>query len=145
MYTMTEREKIVEVISRLFYYTDQQNWRGLQDEVFAQNVKMDMTSLGAPAMVTKTAQEICDEWSEGFKDLDAIHHQSGNFLIDIQEANATAKVHAIASHYKKNTTEGTTREFVGSYDFHFAKSDNEWRMDLFTFNLKYMTGNLELK
>ncbi|NQZ79207.1 MAG: nuclear transport factor 2 family protein [Ekhidna sp.] len=142
---MTEREKVVEVISRLFYYTDQQDWEGLKSEVFTTRVKMDMTSLGAPDVTIKTSEEICDEWSTGFKDLDAVHHQSGNFMIDLQEQTATAKVHAIASHYKKNAKEGLTREFVGSYDFHFTKTDNAWRMDSFKFNLKYMSGNLELK
>ena len=104
-----------------------------------------MTSLGATDVTIKTSEEICDEWSTGFKDLDAVHHQSGNFMIDLQEQTATAKVHAIASHYKKNAKEGLTREFVGSYDFHFTKTDNAWRMDSFKFNLKYMSGNLELK
>jgi len=142
---MTEREQIVEVISRLFYYTDEQNWEGLQSEVFAEKVEMDMTSLGAPAIASKKPNEICDEWSTGFKDLDAVHHQSGNFLIDIQENTATAKVHAIASHYKKEAVNGQVREFVGSYDFRFAKSEGAWKMNAFKFNLKYMAGNLELK
>ena len=142
---LAEREQIAEVISRLFYYTDEQNWAGLQSEVFADKVEMDMTSLGAPSVATKTPQEICEEWEAGFKDLDAVHHQSGNYLIDLEGEQANAKVHAIASHYKKDATEGNVREFIGSYDFRFSKTEGQWKMDLFKFNLKYSAGNLELK
>ena len=145
MNTLTEREQIVEVIARLFYYTDEQNWDGLKSEVFADQVEMDMTSLGAPAVATKTAEEICSEWTEGFKDLDAVHHQSGNYLVNLDGNTATAKAYAIASHYKESATLGTTREFVGSYDFHFTKTAEGWKLDVFKFNLKYMAGNLELK
>ena len=145
MSTFTEREQIVEVIGRLFYYTDEQDWEGLQSEVFATKVEMDMTSLGAPAVAEKTPSAIFDEWAAGFEGLDAMHHQSGNYLIDIDGNSAKAKVHAIASHYKKETTEGPIREFIGSYDFRFTKSEGAWKMNGFKFNLKYMAGNLELK
>ena len=141
---MSEREKVVEILNRLFYYTDHQLWENLKSEVFAETVTMDVTSLGAPKAETMTAQQICDAWKEGFKDLDAIHHQAGTFIIDIEGNSATAKAYAIASHYKKDASKGTTREFVGSYDFHLQKSDGGWKLDSFKFNLKYMGGNLDL-
>lgn len=142
--SFTEREQLVEKLNRLFYYTDYQIWDKLKAEVFADEVKMDMTSLGAPSIETWSAQRICDEWTNGFKDLDAIHHQAGTFIIDINGSVATAKAYAIASHYKKDATNGTSREFIGSYDIHFTKIENSWKLDALTFNLKYMKGNLEL-
>ncbi len=140
----TEREQIVEIINRLFYYTDYQDWDKLKSEVLADEVQMDMTSLGAPGAEKWPAQRICDEWATGFKGLDAIHHQPGNFIIDINGASANVKAYAIASHYKKDATKGSTREFVGSYDFHLAKSDGGWKLDSFKFNLKYVSGNIDL-
>lgn len=140
----TEREQIIELLNRLFYYTDHRIWDKLKSEVFAAEVFMDMTSLGAPSAEKWTAERICDEWAAGFKDLDAIHHQSGNYIVDIEGASADVKAYAIASHYKKEASNGTTREFVGSYDFHLTKENGSWKLDAFKFNLKYMSGNLDL-
>jgi len=84
----SEREQIVEVLNCAFYYTDYQNWEGLTNEVFAEEVMLDMTSLGAPESQLRSAQGICEEWQEGFKDLDAVHHQTGNYIIDISEDHA---------------------------------------------------------
>jgi hypothetical protein len=145
MGNFTEREQVVEIINRLFYYTDFQQWDKLIEEVFAEKVILDMTSMGAPSVETLTGKQICEMWKEGFKELDAIHHQSGNYIVDIEDNIASVKAYAIASHYKKRTTKGTTREFIGSYDFRLVKLKNHWKIDRFTFILKYMTGNVELK
>ena len=141
---MSEREKVVEVLNRLFYYTDHQLWENLKSEVFAEAVTMDVTSLGAPNVEKMSAQQICDAWKVGFKDLDAIHHQAGTYIINIEGNSASAKAYAIASHYRKDASNGNTREFVGSYDFHLQNSDSGWKLDSFKFNLKYMSGNLDL-
>lgn len=143
--SLTEREQVVEVLNRLFYYTDHKQWDKLKSEVFKSEVLLDMTSLGAPKAEIWTAQRICDEWGKGFENLDAIHHQSGNYMIDINDSSANAKAYAIASHYKKDTSQGSTREFIGSYDFVLDKTKDGWRLNSFKFNLKYMRGNLELE
>jgi hypothetical protein len=44
-----------------------------------------------------------------------------------------------------NKTNQNTRIFVGSYDFHLIKADENWQIDRFKFNLKYMDGNLKLE
>lgn len=141
----TEREQVVEVVNRLFYYTDFQEWDKLIIEVFASEVMMDMVSLGAEKAVNMTPQEICQSWEDGFKDLDAVHHQSGNNIVEINEdKKAHVKSYAIASHYKKNAQNGKERRFIGSYDFHLVKQSQGWRIDRFKFNLKYVEGNVEL-
>lgn len=141
----TSREQITEVVNKLFVYTDEQNWEKLKSEVFDDNVLMDMVSVGAAKAETMTAQEICDMWQEGFKGLDAIHHQSGDYIITIKDRNADVKAYAIASHYKKSASQGTVREFVGSYDLKLVKKENGWRINQFKYNMKYMDGNIELK
>ena len=141
----TEREQVVEVINRLFYYTDYQLWAELKEEVFAEEVLMDMTSLGAEKATEMTAQQICDEWKKGFEGLDAIHHEAGNYIIDMEQSAAHVKAYAIATHYKKGTKQGNIREFTGSYDFTLNKTERGWRLSAFKFNLKYMQGNLTLE
>ena len=140
----TEREQVVEVLNRLFYYTDYQLWDRLKDEVFAELVHMDMTSLGATEAKSMSSQEICDAWSDGFEGLDAIHHQAGNYIIDIVNSRAEVKAYAVASHYKKSAAGGSIRYFTGSYDLLLAKSDRGWRLISFKFNLKHVAGDLDL-
>ena len=145
MVPSSTREEVVEILNRLFYYTDYRQWENLKSEVFADEVYMDMTSMGAEKAETLTSQVICDMWDAGFKELDAIHHQSGNYIINLHLETATAKAYSIASHYKESATQGKIREFVGSYDFHLIKTPKGWRIDQFTYNLKYVDGNVELK
>lgn len=142
---MTEREQIVEVLNRLYYYTDHLMWDALQAEVFTRDVHVDLTSLGDPEPKTITAAALCQMWDGGLKDLDAVHHQAGTYIIDIEGNAAKAKAYAIATHYKKDTVGENTRTFVGSYDFELKKLADGWRIRAFKFNLKYMSGNLELR
>lgn len=141
---MTARESIIEIVNRLFIYTDEQNWEGLINEVFTRNVHLDMTSLGGEAIDT-TASNICSIWNEGFKDLDAVNHLSGNYLIKIiSEKEAKVFAYATATHYKSNAKNGRTREFVGTYDIKVEFTKNGWRINKLKYNLKYMTGNMTL-
>jgi hypothetical protein len=142
----TPREQVIEVCNRLFVYTDERNWPGLIAEVFADRVAFDMTSAGGP-QDTLTAQQICDMWAQGFTGLDAVHHQAGTYLVNLREADQVAEVrcYAIASHYKAAATQGTTREMVGNYDLHLTQTAEGWRLDGFTYHLKYARGNMELR
>ena len=115
----------------------------MQDQVFAPNVFLDMSSLGGNA-VSMSAREICETWSDGFKGLDAVNHLAGNHLVNTKDTTAEVFVYATATHYKESATLGKTREFVGSYDLHLTKNENGWRIDKFKYNLKYINGNTNL-
>ena len=142
---MTVRETIIETVNKLFIYTDYQNWEGLINEVFTKNVHLDMTSLGGEASDT-TASNICAMWEEGFKDLDAVNHLSGNYLIEItSEKEAKVFAYATATHFKASASNGTTREFVGSYDILLELTKKSWRIFSLKYNLKYMSGNATLE
>ena len=145
MSNFTTREQIVETVNKLFIYTDEQLWELLQNEVFAQTVWLDMSSLNGPRE-NFTSRAICDMWQEGFKDLDAINHLGGNYLVTIQDSDiAKVKAYATATHYKASATQGQTREFVGTYDLGLIKQKGGWRINTFTYYLKYMSGNVALE
>lgn len=143
MQLFTIREQIVEVVNKLFVYTDAQEWEKLQQEVFTEQVLFDMSSIGGKEMVT-TAVNICQIWKEGFTGIDAVNHLAGNYLINIKDEMADVFAYATATHYKQAATQGKTREFVGTYNLHLTLYEYGWRIDQFRYNLKYATGNLEL-
>src|SRR6476660_5530533 len=99
MQTFSLRDEIVEVINKLFVYTDEQLWDKLIDEVFVDKVLFDMSSLGGEKMET-TAENICAIWKKGFEGIDAINHLAGNYLIEINNNIAVAFAYATATHYK---------------------------------------------
>jgi hypothetical protein len=143
----SKHDLVVELINKLFVYTDSQQWDKLIKEVFADNVLFDMSSMGAGQPAKMKPGDICDMWSKGFAGIDHIHHQAGNFIVNFKNENIEAEIfcYAIAIHFKKSASKGQTREFVGSYDFHASFTDLGWRLDRFKYNLKYVSGNAELK
>jgi hypothetical protein len=143
METFSIRDLVVEVVNKLFIYTDLQEWEKLQREVFTPELFFDMSSIGGEKMQT-TAAHICETWKNGFAGLDAVNHLAGNYLIEIIGDEASVFAYATATHYKESATHGKTREMVGSYNLHIIKNEGEWRIDQFGYNLKYATGNADL-
>jgi hypothetical protein len=146
METKSKYDELIELANKLFIHTDDQHWDKLLTEVFTDEVLFDMSSLGAGDAKKLKATEICDMWKQGFAGIDAVHHQSGNYIVDFKSAdNADIYCYAIALHFKKSATQGQTREFVGSYNLHAVFTDIGWRLDAFRYTMKFVTGNLDLK
>ncbi|MDJ0780586.1 MAG: nuclear transport factor 2 family protein [Desulfosarcinaceae bacterium] len=145
MNRFSPREQIIEVVNKLFVYTDEQDWSGLIAEVFDSEVVIDMVSVGAKSVETRSSEEITALWEAGFKGLDAVHHQAGNYIVAIDGDAAKVKAYAIASHFKAAATAGNVREFIGSYDLGLIRRADGWRINGFKYSLKYLDGNVELK
>jgi len=135
---------LTELANRLYMYTDARNWAGLQNEVFAPELWLDIASLGGGAPRTIAAKELCEMWTQGFAELDAVHHQAGQYLIEVQESQATIFAYAVAWHYKAAATQGHTRTFVGDYDLKATLTPTGWRLTQFKYNLKFADGNATL-
>ncbi len=143
--SFTDRESIVEVVNKLFVYTDAQEWSKLKTEVFANLVDFDMSSLGGETTTGKSSDEICSDWKSGFNGLDAVNHLAGNHLVTINANEADVFVYATATHFKESATKGKKREFVGSYNLHLTKNKESWKIDKFKYNLQYASGNLTME
>jgi len=141
---LLDRTRIVETINRLFIGTDKRDW-ALVKRCFAPRVLFDMSSMGAGEPKHLSPDDIVAAWDAGLKPLKAIHHQAGNYLVNIDGSNAQAFCYGIASHYLPNKTNQNTRTFVGSYDFELVKDSDAWRIAMFRFNLKYIDGNPNLE
>jgi hypothetical protein len=146
METRSKYDELIELANKLFIYTDYQRWDKLLSDVFTETVTFDMSSLGAGESKELTAKAICEMWKTGFAGIDSVHHQSGNFLVSFRaDDSADIFCYAIAIHFKNAATQGKTREFVGSYDLHAVFTDEGWRLDSFRYNVKFVSGNAELK
>lgn len=144
MENFSTRDQLIELANKLFIYTDERNWSLLKTEVFHERVDFNMSSLGGPVR-QMTATEICDMWKEGFEGIDAINHLAGNYLVKASENEAEVFAYATATHFKESAQMGKTREFVGKYHLGMTKTQEGWRINRFTYILKYMNGNLTLE
>ena len=142
--TIVDQTKIIETINRLFIGTDNRDWM-LVRSCFAPRVLFDMSSLGAGEPKHLSPDDIVTAWETGLKPLKAIHHQAGNYLVEVNGTNAEAFCYGIATHYLPNKSNKNTRTFVGSYEFELQKNSGRWRIAKLKFNLKYIDGNPDLE
>jgi hypothetical protein len=140
---LVECNRIAEVINTLFVATDTRDWPRVRS-CFAPVVTFDMTSLIGSAPQQMSPDEIVAGWQAGLEPIEAVHHQTGNLSIACTGGEASVSCYGIAYHYRRTSTGNNTRMFVGSYDFHLVLRE-QWRIDLFRFNAKFIDGNLELE
>jgi len=139
-----QKDQIIDCINRLFICTDNRDWPKVRN-CFDDQVQFDMTSLGGGSAMILTPQQITDMWDQGLRPINAIHHQAGNYRVQVQGDTAKAFCYGIASHFRPTRSGRNTRVFVGSYEFEFAQRADDWRITSFRFNCKYIDGNLELE
>jgi len=139
----TERDRVVEAVTTLFIETDKRDWAAVQS-CFAPEVFFDMSSQGGGPPGTTTPGRIVEMWKDGLKNLQAIHHQVGNFLVHIRGESATVFCYGIALHYLPNPSRQNTRTFVGTYEFHLVTRGGVWRIDSMAYHAKFVEGNENL-
>jgi len=141
---LLETEAIISTLNRLFRFTDGRDWEGVRS-CFAPTVVLDMTSVVGGSPEETTPDAIAEGWRQSLGHLEAIHHQAGNYEVQVGGSEAAASCYGIASHFLPNDSGENTRTFVGTYDVRLRKLDGTWRIERFRFNLKYVQGNPDLE
>lgn len=137
------REQIMEKVNELFIATDNRDWNRVE-QIFDSKVLYDMTSLAGGNPTMMSPQEITSAWDKGLKRIKAIHHQSGNFIVEVNGNEANVFCYATAHHYLPLKSGKNIRTFVGSYNFKLV-NNGDWKINGFKFNLKFIEGNLNLE
>jgi hypothetical protein len=137
------KNEIVETIDRLFVSTDRRDWPAVRG-CFTETVEFDMSSAGGGPAAPLAAQAITDAWQAGLSSLQSIHHQAGNYQVNIDGDRANASCYGVAYHHRPVRSGRNTRTFVGSYDFALTRVSGTWRISAFRFNLKFLDGNPDL-
>jgi len=141
---LLEKDAVITTLNRLFRSVDAKDWK--QAEVcLAPHVLLDVTSLAGGEPENTTGSAIIDGWREGLGHLEAIHHQAGNYEVEVHGEAATATCYGIAYHYLPNDSGRNTRTFVGTYDFGLRKRRGGWEVDMLRYNLKFLDGNTDLE
>lgn len=131
-----DRIAVQDAINELFVATDSKAW-GRVRAAFADEVQFDMTSLAGGEPGAMTPDAIASAWAEGLGPVEAVHHQTGNFVIGLEGDGATASCYGTATHYTPHGEQRLTY-FVGSYHFHLTRTPSGWKIDSFRFHKKYV-------
>jgi hypothetical protein len=139
------RISIEDAVIRMFVATDERDWTTLKS-CFTDPFVLDMTSMvgGTPTVMTPT--QVANAWAEGFKPLDHVHHQVGNFRTTINKDNAWVRCYGVALHHRSHISRALkSRIFVGTYELRLVMSGGNWRINELKFILKFIDGNLNLE
>src|SRR4029453_6496377 len=139
---LAARQEVEDVVVRMFVATDERDWTTLES-CFADPFLLDMTSLTGASPSEVSPRQVAGAWAEGFKPLDHVHHQVGNFRTRIDAGTATVRCYGIALHHRaKIVSESRTRRFVGTYELDLVRTGEAWRITRLKFLLKFIDGNL---
>ena len=139
------RRELEDLVVRAFVATDERDWETLHS-CLTDPVILDMTSLvgGEPSAVPP--EMVSSLWSEGFANLDHIHHQVANFRTTIDGDRAEVKCYGTTYHYRSEIQDPVKwRQFVGTYEFDLLKQGDQWRISRLKFICKFVEGNLQLE
>lgn len=132
-------------VVRMFVATDERDWPTLEG-CFTDPFTLDMTSMVGGAPASMTPRQVAEAWAEGFKPLDHVHHQVGNFQTVVDGDTATVRCYGVALHHRAKVAAGQrSRMFVGTYELQLVDSAGGWMINALTFKLKFIDGNLELE
>ncbi len=124
---MSERDAIIETITRLFWHTDHHEWDAVK-AVFADEVLLDYTSLQGGEPATQTPHEIVGGWSEFFATVPAHQHLVSNHLVEIEEGQASVTAQFIATHQ----WEDRSWTLGGDYAFRLRQQGDAWLVEAMT-------------
>jgi hypothetical protein len=143
--TLLTRLEIEDAVVRMFVATDERDWPTLES-CFTEPFVLDMTSLVGGTPLTMTPKQVAAAWAEGFKPLDHVHHQVGNFRTTINGNNALVRCYGVAFHHRTQVAQALkSRVFVGTYEIRLVKAAGRWLINELKFLLKFIDGNLELE
>jgi hypothetical protein len=138
------REAVVDTLTTLFVATDERDWQAVR-EVLTPEVHFDMTSLAGGTPTTLTAEQIAGAWEKGLAPIEHVHHQVGNFHVQLDGAEADASCYGVAYHYRRHPSGRNTRVFVGTYAFRLRADGGRWRVSSFRYDVKFVDGNPTLE
>jgi hypothetical protein len=139
-----KRLAVEDAVIRMFVATDERDWAALQ-ACFSSPLTLDMTSMAGGVPAVLTPQQVADKWAEGFKPLDAVHHQIGNIRTTLEGGSASVRCHGVAFHHRGAARGVKSRVFVGTYELQLSEGGGTWRISHLRFNLKFIDGNLKLE
>lgn len=128
--------EIIEVCSRMAWHADRREWAELAT-VFADEVRLDYTSLGGGEPVTLSPEAIVSGWTAGLGVYTATHHLVSGHLVTVDGDTAVCTATFTATHLK---TDKTLWTLGGTYRFGLSRGATGWRITGVVMTVVWETG-----
>jgi hypothetical protein len=138
-----DTQHIIETVNKLFISVDNRDWEEVT-RIFYDTVLLDYTSMAGGVPANLSSKQIIDSWKNVMPGFDKTHHQVGNYIVEKDSKVCKVFCYGTATHYLVNESGNNLWTVVGSYNFELKTYDNQWRISMMKFNLKYMDGNNQL-
>lgn len=136
---LVERHAVVEVCTRMAWHADQREWEELR-AVFADEVRLDYTSLngGEPAVLSPA--QVVDSWSRVLGGFDATQHLIANHLVTLQGDTAVCTASFQATHRLPDLS-GPLWTLGGTYRFDLVRTGGGWKIRGVVMTAQWADGN----
>ncbi|WAZ19455.1 nuclear transport factor 2 family protein [Streptomyces cinnabarinus] len=140
---LADRQAVVEVCTRMAWHSDQREWEALKS-VFADEVRLDYTSMngGEPALLSP--EQIVDAWSQSLGRLDATQHMITNQLVTLAGDTAVCTASFQATHRLAAPFGAPLWTLGGTYRFALVRVGGDWKISGVVMNAVWADGNKDL-
>lgn len=135
-----DRLDVIDTCTRMAWHTDHREWDELAD-VFADQVRLDYTSLNGGEPVTLTPAQIAAVWQHTLGGLNATQHLLGNHLVTVNGDTAVCTASFQATHRKPGAFGASLWTLGGSYRFDLVRSGDGWRISGVVMTALWGDGN----
>jgi hypothetical protein len=138
-----DRLAVIETCTRMAWHADAREWEALRD-VFADEVRVDYTSLqgGEPATVSR--DELIASWAGLLGKLQATQHLLTNHLVTVTGDTAVCTAAFQATHLLANPHGDPIWTLGGSYRFELVRNRPGWRIGAVTMTATWAGGNQQI-
>ncbi|MEV0663137.1 nuclear transport factor 2 family protein [Actinomadura luteofluorescens] len=143
MRRLIERQAVVEVCTRMAWHADQREWEALKG-VFADEVRLDYTSLNGGEPAALSPRQIVDAWSQVLGGFDATRHLLGGHLVTVEDDTAVCTASFQATHRLANPFGAPLWTLGGTYRFDLVRADGDWKISGVVMTATWADGNREL-
>ncbi|KZB88284.1 nuclear transport factor 2 family protein [Amycolatopsis regifaucium] len=140
---LVDRLAVVEVCTRLGWHTDQREWEALKT-VFADEVRLDYTSLNGGEPAVLTPEQIVDAWSGLLGGFDATQHLITGHLVTLDGDTAVCTASFQATHRLADPFGGPLWTLGGTYRFDLVRAGDNWKIRGLVMTAKWADGNKDL-
>ncbi|MEU4726303.1 nuclear transport factor 2 family protein [Nonomuraea dietziae] len=143
MLHLIERQTVVEACTRMAWHADQREWEALK-AVFADEVRLDYTSLNGGEPAVLSPGQIVDAWSQVLGGFDATQHLIANHLVTLEDDTAVCTASFQATHRLANPFGAPLWTLGGTYRFDLLRADGVWKISGVRMTATWGDGNREL-
>ncbi len=134
-----EHAAVTTVVESVSVLADRNEFDALS-RLYADEFKVDYSSLNGLPAETKTPLELMAEWAAVLPGFDRTRHALFDIHVDVSNTRATARARVLASHW----IDDEFWQVGGHYDYELAKDSDEWLITSMTFTLVEETGSRDV-